>query len=51
MSTELGLLEAIPYLRAYSGQIFVVKVGGELLDVERALTSIATLLYLLMRRR
>ncbi|MCO4745076.1 MAG: acetylglutamate kinase [Proteobacteria bacterium] len=42
MSTELGLLEAIPYLRAYSGQTFVVKVGGELLDVPRSLESIAT---------
>lgn len=28
----LDLLGAIPYLRAYAGQIFVVKVGGELLE-------------------
>lgn len=42
MTTELGLLEAIPYLRAYAGQTFVVKVGGELLDAERSLAGIAT---------
>lgn len=42
MGTELGLLEAIPYLRAYAGQIFVIKVGGELLGVERSLQAIAT---------
>ena len=28
---RLDLLDAVPYLRAYAGQIFVVKVGGELL--------------------
>ncbi|MBN2798355.1 MAG: acetylglutamate kinase [Deltaproteobacteria bacterium] len=28
----LDLLGAIPYLRAYAGQIFVVKAGGELLE-------------------
>ena len=41
-SADLGLLEAIPYLRAYSGQTFVIKVGGELLDAERSLQGIAT---------
>ena len=30
---ELTLLEAVPYLRAYSGATFVVKVGGDLLAV------------------
>jgi len=30
MEREIGLLDAIPYLRAYSGQIFVVKAGGEI---------------------
>lgn len=28
----IGLLEAVPWLRAYAGHTFVVKVGGELLD-------------------
>lgn len=42
MTAELGLLEAIPYLRAYAGQTFVIKVGGELLDAERSLGAIAT---------
>ncbi|MEZ4237972.1 MAG: acetylglutamate kinase [Myxococcota bacterium] len=28
----IGLLEAVPWLRAYGGQTFVVKAGGELLE-------------------
>lgn len=31
---RLSLLAAIPYLRAYAGQIFVIKAGGELLQRE-----------------
>ena len=31
MERVIQLLDAIPYLRAYSGQTFVVKVGGELM--------------------
>ena len=31
MSDQTNLLDAVPYLRAYAGQVFVVKVGGELL--------------------
>ena len=35
MERVIGLLDAIPYLRAYSGQIFVVKAGGELFEDPR----------------
>jgi acetylglutamate kinase len=28
----IPLLSAVPYLRAYAGQIFVIKIGGELLQ-------------------
>ncbi len=31
MERTLSLLDAVPYLRAYAGQRFVVKLGGELL--------------------
>ena len=31
METTLELLDAIPYVRAYDGQIFVIKTGGELI--------------------
>lgn len=37
----IGLLEAVPWLRAYSGHTFVVKVGGELLDDPRWLDGLA----------
>ena len=30
MESVISLLEAVPYLRAYAGQCFVVKAGGEL---------------------
>lgn len=47
MDRPIGLVDAIPYLRAYSGQIFVVKAGGEIFGDPRwrdAVTSeIATL--------
>jgi acetylglutamate kinase len=32
MERTLSLLDAVPYLRAYAGQRFVVKLGGELLQ-------------------
>ena len=32
MTRSISLIEAVPYLRAYSNQIFVVKVGGELME-------------------
>jgi acetylglutamate kinase len=32
MERTLSLLDAVPYLRAYAGQRFVVKLGGELLE-------------------
>jgi len=35
MDRILGLLDAIPYVRAYKGQTFVVKAGGELLQEPR----------------
>ena len=35
MERVIGLLDAIPYLRAYAGQIFVVKAGGELFEEPR----------------
>ena len=31
MERVIELLDAIPYLRAYAGQTFVVKAGGELM--------------------
>lgn len=36
----IELLDAVPYLRAYSGQIFVVKLGGELLSSKPHLTAV-----------
>lgn len=41
MEHNIALLDAIPYLRAYSGQIFVVKAGGELLQDPRWRDAIA----------
>ena len=32
MTRSISLIEAVPYLRAYANQIFVVKVGGELME-------------------
>jgi acetylglutamate kinase len=37
----IGLLEAVPWLRAYAGHTFVVKAGGELLDDPRWLDGLA----------
>lgn len=45
----LGLLDAIPYLRAYAGQTFVVKVGGELLAQPRWRDEVAKDLAVLHR--
>lgn len=41
MERVIGLLDAIPYLRAYAGQTFVVKAGGELLQEPRWRDAIA----------
>lgn len=41
MERQIALLDAIPYLRAYSGQTFVVKAGGELLQEARWRDAIA----------
>lgn len=40
MERTIALLDAIPYLRAYSGQIFVVKAGGEIFGDNRWRESI-----------
>ena len=37
----LGLFESIPYLRAYAGQTFVIKVGGDLYETPRFRDAIA----------
>jgi acetylglutamate kinase len=37
----IALLDAVPYLRAYAGQIFVVKLGGELLGDARLLAAVS----------
>ncbi len=49
MERVIGLLDAIPYLRAYSGQTFVVKVGGELLQEVRWRDGLARDLAVLHR--
>jgi acetylglutamate kinase len=49
MERVIGLLDAIPYIRAYSGQTFVVKAGGELLDDARWRDGIARDLAVLHR--
>lgn len=49
MERTLGLLDAIPYLRAYAGQTFVVKAGGELLQEPRWRDGIARDLAVLHR--
>ena len=44
MERVLSLLEAIPYLRTYAGQRFVIKVGGGLLaDPESLIRDVAAL--------
>jgi acetylglutamate kinase len=49
MDRTLELLDAIPYLRAYAGQTFVVKASGELLDDARWLDGVARDLAVLHR--
>lgn len=49
MERTIGLLDAIPYLRAYSGQIFVVKAGGEIFGEPRWRESIAREIAVLHR--
>lgn len=49
MDRTLGLLDAIPYLRAYAGQTFVVKAGGELLLQARWRDALARDLAVLHR--
>ena len=41
MQRVIGLIDAVPYLRAYHGQIFVVKVGGEVIQDARKLAAVA----------
>ncbi len=47
MKDILLLKQALPYLRRHKGQIFVVKLGGELAATPEALTSLAEDLSLL----
>ncbi len=49
MERTLALLDAIPYLRLYAGQTFVVKAGGELLADARWRDGIARDLAVLHR--
>jgi acetylglutamate kinase len=51
MERTLSLLDAVPYLRAYSGQTFVVKLGGDLIADRAALDTIARDLAVLHRLR
>ncbi len=41
MERVITLLEAVPYLRAYAGQTFVLKAGGELLEDARSRAAVA----------
>jgi acetylglutamate kinase len=49
MEHVISLLSAIPYLRAYSGQTFVVKAGGEIVGEPRWRASLARELAVLHR--
>lgn len=49
MERPLDLLSAVPYIRAYSGQRFVVKLGGELLADAEALARVARDIAVLFR--
>ncbi len=49
MERTLELLDAIPYLRAYAGQTFVVKASGELIDDPTWLEAVARDLGVLHR--
>ncbi len=49
MQRVIGLIDAVPYLRAYHGQIFVVKVGGEVIQDARKLAAVARDIAILHR--
>ncbi len=49
MNTVSGLKQALPYLRLYSGKIFVIKMGGEIVAEEEALEQFAAQVSLLQR--
>lgn len=51
MERPLNLLSAVPYIRAYTGQLFVVKLGGDLLADPAALSSLARDIAVLFRLR
>jgi acetylglutamate kinase len=51
MERTIPLLSAVPYLRAYAGQVFVVKLGGDLLADAAALRRIARDVAVLFRLR
>ena len=41
MERTIPLLSAVPYLRAYAGQTFVIKLGGELLQDDEIRARVA----------
>jgi len=47
----IALLDAVPYLRAYANQIFVIKLGGELLADASRLANVARDIAVLHRLR
>ena len=49
MTRSISLIEAVPYLRAYANQIFVVKVGGELMEDPELLNFMARDIAILHR--
>ena len=49
MTRTISLIEAVPYLRAYANQIFVVKVGGELMEDPELLNFMARDIAILHR--
>ncbi len=51
MERTIPLLSAVPYLRAYTGQVFVVKLGGDLLADPQAMQRIARDVAVLFRLR
>ena len=49
MCRHISLIDAVPYLRAYHGQIFVIKVGGEVIQDEKKLSDVARDIAILHR--
>jgi acetylglutamate kinase len=45
----VGLKRAAPYLRMYKGKIFIVKIGGEVIEDEQVLDNFAEQVALLHR--